>query len=312
MSVAKSAIEWTDSTWSPVRGCSRVSPGCRFCYAEAIAARFSDAGQPYHGLAKRTADGPRWTGQVRLIPEVLDQPLRWRRPRRIFVNSMSDLFHEALSNEDIAAVFGVMATAPQHTYQCLTKRSMRMRDWVEWAGSFSDPWTECHALALERDGPCEIIHKRSREAPLRPWSLPNVWLGVSVEDQQRADERIPLLLQTPAAVRFLSCEPLLSPIDLSRWLDCGPAGHLGPCALHRPQWVIVGGESGPPARLMDLAWARSIVEQCRAAKVACFVKQIGSCGPLLLRDGERPDSKGGNWSQWPADLRVREWPGVRP
>ena len=348
-------IAWTDQTWNPIRGCSRVSPGCGGpngggCYAEAIAARFSDPGQPYNGLAKRTADGPRWTGQVRLIPEVLDQPLRWRRPRRVFVNSMSDLFHEALSNEDIAAVFGVMGAAPQHSFQVLTKRAMRMRNWFNWSESFSDPWTECHALALERDGPCEIIHKRSREAPLRPWSLPNVWLGVSVEDQQRADERIPLLLQTPSAVRFLSCEPLLGPIDLSRWLACqcglgpdpfkAPEQHARGCPERdRLHWVVIGGESGPGARPMDFAWARSIIAQCRAIGVAVFMKQAGAlvvdsdrlvgifaphdarsikASAVLSRDDNPPhlvlmgDRKGGDPAEWPADLRVREWPEVRP
>lgn len=218
-----SKIEWCDATWNPVRGCSRVSSGCTRCYAETVAARFSGPGLAYEGLARRTASGEaRWTGEVRVVPEHLDDPLRWKRPRRIFVNSMSDLFHERLTNQQIAVVFGVMAAAKHHTFQVLTKRPARMRDWFEWAnaqrrygGAESDPGEVMQCIAIDSG----IKFKSLEEVP---WPLPNVWLGVSVENQPAADERVPLLLQTPAAVRFLSCEPLLGVVDISTWLGHYP------------------------------------------------------------------------------------------
>jgi protein gp37 len=341
-------IEWTDETWNPVRGCRRVSEGCRNCYAEAVASRFSGPGMPYEGLA---SEG-RWTGAVRLVPERLDQPLRWRKPRRIFVNSMSDLFHEGLADEQIEAVFGVMAACPRHTFQVLTKRPERMREWFSTpsgletrqegvareaeriAGVTFDPrggdgWLYPRALTIEQ------LAKRVRWPG---WPLPNAWLGVSVENQATADERIPLLLGTPAAVRFLSVEPILGPVDL--FAKCPPfyAPHL---RSDRIGWVIVGGESGPNARPCDVAWIRSVVEQCREAGVPCFVKQLGALpfegdgrhthvsgdrdygvvcdqGDPCPHCGKRPttnwprlalrDQKGGDLEEWPEDLRVREFP----
>jgi protein gp37 len=298
------SIAWTDATWNPLRGCARVSEGCRFCYAEGVSARFSGPGLPYEGLAKMTPQGPRWTGAIRLVPEVLDQPLRWRRPRRIFVNSMSDLFHEDVPDSFIRAVFTSMAQARQHTFQILTKRAARMRELLSrWAGS---------RLTL-REGYGTV--------------LPNVWLGVSVEDQRAADDRIPELLATPAAVRFLSCEPLLGPVDVSRalrphlvdradgtlhWNDePGIEHHRGGTWDTRPiGWVIVGGESGRGARLMDEAWARSLVEQYRVAGVPVFVKQLGSVWARESKHWPHGDSKGGDPEEWPEDLRVREMPEV--
>lgn len=205
MSTTTTEISWTDRTWNPIRGCSRVSEGCRFCYAEGVAYRFSGPGQPYEGLARKVNGRAAWTGKVRLVESALTEPLSWRKPARIFVNSMSDLFHEHVSDEFIAAVFGVMAAAPQHTFQVLTKRAERMREVVS-------------ALSVElvRECTLKLTGRMIRGDWMLP--LPNVWLGVSCEDQQRADERIPLLLQTPAVVRFVSCEPLLGPIDLSRWM----------------------------------------------------------------------------------------------
>jgi protein gp37 len=304
----RSSIEWTDATWNPTRGCSRVSEGCRNCYAERIAARMSNPGMWGHGLATRTKAGPRWTGRVELVPSKLDQPLRWRRPRRIFVNSTSDLFHGMLSDLDINRVFARMARAPQHTYQVLTKRPERAREWFEWA--------------------------RVANALVKPWPLPNLWLGVSVEDQATADERIPLLLQTPAAVRWVSYEPALGPVDFRGYLAiyqhrgapcCDTVDGWHPLAEgHRERvagrildWIVVGGESGPGARPFDLAWARSTVEQCKAAGVPVFVKQLGAdpfdsaydpdveLGPSI----HTKSRKGGDMSEWPADLRVREMPG---
>lgn len=319
----RTGISWTDATWNPIRGCSRVSEGCRNCYAENVAARFSRPGQPYEGLAVnrlvQSMHGlktePRWTGEVRFVPEQLDQPLRWKRPRRIFVNSMSDLFHEKLTDEQIDQVFAVMALAPQHTFQVLTKRPDRMGDYItnHVASKRSDVWVW--------NGP--VTEDGKNGANMR-FPLPNVWLGVSVENQQTADERIPLLLQTPAAVRFVSAEPLLGPVNFDRigtWRS-EPLSALdeqvGYVERPRLDWVIVGGESGPGARLCDVAWIHSIVEQCRDAGVACFVKQLGA-KPLLgatdsleriVRDGNPHlrSRKGDDPAEWPQDLRVQRSP----
>ena len=226
-------IAWTDKTWNPTTGCSKVSQGCKNCYAERIFHR------PYPGRAFT---------DVRCHPERLDQPLRWRKPRRIFVNSMSDLFHEDVPDQFICDVFTIMRDAGVergHVFQVLTKRPERM---LAFAKRYVDIYT----------------------AP-----QPRVWLGVSVEDQATADERIPLLLQTPAAVRFVSYEPALGPVDF-RWGGMS----LPDYAPHRPlpqlNWVIVGGESGPRARGFRVQWARDTVKQCKAAGVACFVKQLGA------------------------------------
>jgi protein gp37 len=218
---------------------------------------------------------------LRLVPEKLTEPLRWKKPRRVFVNSMSDLFHEDLSAAYIADVFAVMARTPQHTYQVLTKRPERM-----------------------------LMLLLAPPAGVEPWPLPNVWLGVSVENQHFADERIPLLLQTPAAVRFISAEPLLDAVDLSPFL---PVETIGGVELERwLDWVIVGGESGPGARPFNIEWARSIVQQCQAAGVPVFVKQLGrfaidDSNGTAFRMALR-STKGGESSEWPADLRVREFP----
>lgn len=199
MANLKTTISWCDATWSPVRGCSRVSPGCGGsdgggCYAERVAHRFSGPGQPYEGLTRLTKGGPRWTGKIRLVPEALDQPLRWKNPRRIFVNSMSDLFHEGIPDDFIDQVFAVMALAPQHQFQVLTKRPDRMRQYCASLGDGAAPdRITMAALALD--------HNRTGGLVKRP--LPNVYLGVSVENQEAADERIPLLLQTPAAGHLL-------------------------------------------------------------------------------------------------------------
>lgn len=291
-----SKIEWTDATWNPIRGCSRVSEGCRHCYAERVASRFSGPGQPYEGLAVRklrvvsddeqTTVG-RWTGKVRMVPEHLADPLRWKRPRRVFVNSMSDLFHESLTNEQIAAVFGVMAAAPQHTFQVLTKRAARMRAWFEWA-SRQQPDAPNACIGVAEGTIDDQIGKLAAVVAGSyghvTWPLPNVWLGVSVENQAAADERIPELLRTPAAVRWLSCEPLLGPVDFKR--QCHAAGCRGECGHASPfamlgdnatgaliDWLVMGAESGPGARAADPAWFRSLAEQCRAAGVPVFFKQ---------------------------------------
>ncbi len=292
-----SKIEWCDASWNCVRGCSRVSLGCTSCYAERVAARFSGAGLPYEGLARRTASGEaRWTGEVRLVPERLEDPLRWKRPRRIFVNSMSDLFHEKLSDADIDRVFAVMLLAPHHTFQVLTKRAGRMREYMTMPGLYQRVLAAAGELRAKRPGLDRIAISSPTYFPAR-W----IWLGVSVENQATANERIPHLLETPAAVRFLSCEPLLGPIDLDLWLRCPHCGytqrdqdinvdhylcardHNGarvPDGLH---WVIGGGESGNGARPPHPFWFRSLRDQCESAGVPYFHKQNGEWwhGPKL-------------------------------
>jgi protein gp37 len=288
----KTSISWTDATWNPVRGCSRVSEGCRNCYAEVVAGRFCDPGQPYEGVARRTrvtinglnTTRGRWTGEVRMVPERLADPLRWKRARRIFVNSMSDLFHEGLTNEQIAAVFGVMAAAPQHTFQVLTKRAKRMREWFEWIAArptalitipFS-PRLVCRYEAGLILDPDATNHALGTESQPRQWPLPNVWLGVSVENQAAADERIPELLHTPASVRFLSCEPLIGPVNIS----VARPSALSPDPLDRISWVIAGCESGPGARPCSVEWLRSLRDQCASAGVAFFLKQARDRPPV--------------------------------
>ncbi|MEW2478697.1 phage Gp37/Gp68 family protein [Mycobacterium sp. NPDC049093] len=263
-------IEWCDATWNPVTGCTEVSPGCDHCYAKTFAERWRGTPGHYfeHGF------------DVQLRPEKLDQPLRWRKPRRIFVNSMSDLFHDAVPDEYIARVWAVMALAPQHTFQVLTKRHARMRS----------------LLTSDRFWRLADISQSSAVARRDPQGNPtltNVWLGVSTENQQWADIRIPALLDTPAAVRFISAEPLLGPIDLRQsfakwtpsidhpaWMTADKTKVPGGVeetmrvrdVLH---WVIVGGESGPGARPMHPDWARSLRDQCDQAGVPFLFKQWG-------------------------------------
>lgn len=329
-----SKIEWTDATWNPVRGCDPVSPGCANCYAAEVAARFSGPGQPYEGLATRHPGQPaKWTGMIRMVPEKLAEPLSWRKPRRVFVNSMSDLFHEDVPFEFIDECFVVMALARQHTFQVLTKRAERLRQWA-LASDRLDRLDDAIIRVLDMrdralDGYDSLQCFRQPHKPheAEQWPIPNVWLGVSVENQAAADERIPLLLQCPAAVRFLSCEPLLGPLQLDSGPRGGPPRFLSTEIDHpndvKLDWVIVGGESGLAARYCDVAWIRSIVEQCQAASVPCFVKQLGS-NPLATASITTPnlsggdgrnriewatkDRKGGDPAEWPADLRVRQWP----
>ncbi len=303
--VRHTAIEWTDDTWNPVRGCSRMSEGCRHCYAEQQAARIVRMGKgkptAYDGLVRLVNGDARWTGVVRLVPDHLADPLRWRKPRRIFVNSMSDLFHESLDDAAIAAVFGVMAAAPHHIFQVLTKRARRMREWFAWVVEAAQrdnasPAAFCFALAGPRG-----IGNRPRSATdvarAASWPMPNVHLGVSVENQEAADERIPELLETPAAVRFLSCEPLLGPVDLTlrgsrikEWDEDWKYDTLNGCEWASPHsevengssagldWIISGCESGPGARPCDVSWLRSLRDQCAAAGVAYFLKQAQDVG----------------------------------
>lgn len=274
----RSTIEWTDATWNPTRGCSRVSPGCANCYAERVAYRFSGPGKAYEGLAKMTKAGPRWTGDLRAPVEKLFEPNHWKRPRRIFVNSQSDLFHEKLSYRVIDDVFAVMAMNGRHTFQVLTKRVDRMHEWFFLVRDGLETARRVGLRAL--DFTCQMVAGNEypkhmagggqidRDGSALPWPLANVWIGVSVENQHYANARIPLLIDTPAAVRFLSCEPLLGPID-DREAD--PATWT----LDLLDWVIAGGESGPGARPMHPDWARGLRDQCASAGVPFFFKQWG-------------------------------------
>ena len=283
---AKTGIEWTDSTWNPFIGCSRVSEGCRHCYAERMAGRFSNnpkAATVYSGTTKTVNGLQVWAGKINRAPEgTLLKPLSWKKPRRIFVNSMSDLFHENVPDEWIDRVFAVMALCQQHTFQVLTKRPERMLKYLREIQDDDKDMQRLVNAAYEID-PTGI----GQSTELWSWPLPNVWLGVSCENQATADERIPLLIKTPTAVRFISAEPLLGAVDL-RVLQhrrefevnalTGDHGVTRPLAGRselKLDWVIVGGESGPGARPMHPDWARSLRDQCTAAGVPFFFKQWG-------------------------------------
>lgn len=274
------AIEWADATWNPITGCSIVSPGCANCYAMRLAGGRLRHHPTRAGLTKMSNAGPVWTGEVRFNESVLDQPLRWRRPRRIFVCAHGDLFHEAIPPKWQLLVWATMMRAEHHHFLVLTKRPERMRLF-------------CDANAVLR----------------------NVWLGVSVEDQRAADVRIPVLLATPAARRWISAEPLLEAIDLNRRTFVRCPNHdtaYGFCMQDcgdwiRLDWVVVGGESGSHCRECDIRWIRDIVRTCAAAGTPCFVKQLGS--HAVNKDVIWPSfKKGGDMAQWPEDLRVRQWP----
>lgn len=342
--MGETKIEWTEQTWNPVRGCKMVSPGCANCCAMRMAGRLSGKGQPYHGLVQLGSKGKgfRWTGDFREVPELLDVPLRRRKPTTYFVNSMSDLFGERVSDEFIDQVLAVMLLSPRHVFQVLTKRAARMARYLSDPGLYKRVLRAADRFRNDRPELCQVGISDPSKFPAR-W----IWWGVSVESREYADERIPHLLRTPAAVRFLSMEPLLGPVNLTRALGYRQYGcngqHHGkgtpdcPRELHHHHddrckfpidWVIVGGESGPRARPCEAKWIRSIVAQCKDAGVPAFVKQLGSAysdevagiagkglgvsreaAPLVGR--RLVDAKGGDLGEWPEDLRVREMPEVR-
>lgn len=276
-------IEWTDATINVINGCTVVSPGCKHCYAMKQAHRFPVR----QGLTRKTAGGMVWTGEVRLHTPPLGQLIRWKRPRRLFWNAHGDTFHENVPVEWIDLCFAAMLLSPQHVHQVLTKRPERMRDYI------NDPQTPFRVGAAVGELVRLDLIKGASIGKFA-WPLPNVWLGVSVEDQQRANERIPLLLDTMAAIRWLSMEPLLGPVDLGTItlrafgalpnpLSSRLGDYVQPLVGNftdspRINWIVLGGESGPKARPMDPRWARSIRDQCAAADVPFLMKQWGEWG----------------------------------
>lgn len=256
-------------TWNPIIGCSKVSDGCKNCYAEKMAYRLAHiqaTEQDYMGVMEtgisksgilRTEQS--WNGKTHLVKSQLDKPLRWKKPRVIFVCSMSDLFHEDTSFEEINAVFSVMRDCDQHIYIVPTKRPERMVEFYNWKSSWGVPWVPKN----------------------------NVWLGVSAENQQTANERIPQLLKIHAAVRFVSVEPMLGPVDISMWMA---TGWTEPPYDDVINWVICGGESGHNARPMHTDWARSLRDQCQKAGVPFFFKQWGQLYPACqLQQNDHPE-----------------------
>lgn len=324
----QSHIEWTDATWNPVTGCSVVSPGCTNCYAMKLAGTRLQHHPSRAGLTRESKSGPVWTGDVRFNEQWLTQPLRWTKPRMIFVCAHGDLFHPDVPDEWIDRVFAVMALAPRHTFQVLTKRAARMRTYLSgFACDGARRLNVAYAagrLMEDGDNALDTVANAS-------WPLPNVWLGVSAEDQLRANERIPELLATPASIRFVSAEPLLGQIDLRRLSVSDTSASFGfpmadaltgqfyvdpekqPASIRSliemnrrsPQeeggiglnWVIVGGESGQAARPMHPDWARSMRDQCAAAGVPFFFKQWGSWFPTIDREQDDPD--------WRLDYRFK-------
>lgn len=312
-------IEWTEATWNPITGCTVHSAGCANCYAMKLAGTRLAHHPSRAGLTIDTKAGPVWNGQVRFNAEWLTQPLTWKRPRMIFVCAHGDLFHESVPDAWIDRVFAVMAMAPQHTFQVLTKRSARMRDYFSAQERRADILDAASHIARDWKENARAVWS------LETWPLPNVWLGVSVEDQRAADERVPDLLATPAAVRWLSCEPLLGPVDLRwiaepdeekdgvidallgcNWIErdrgeefrparpghqdrimhrwvCSPEADI--LANRKLDWIVVGGESGPGARPMHPDWPRSLRDQCSAAGVPFFFKQWGTWASVSEVEG---------------------------
>ncbi len=266
-----SRISWTDATWNPITGCSVISPGCANCYAMKLAGTRLRAHPSRAGLTIASKTGPVWNGQVRLNEGWLIQPLQWRRPRRIFVCAHGDLFHESVPDAWIDRVFAVMALSPQHTFQVLTKRSARMREYMD---RLSKGWVLRLSHAINEIGGAAILAADAPDRPTPKWPIPNIWLGVSAEDQPRADERVGELLATPAAIRFLSAEPLLGSMDLWR-AGMKINGKLDRATGERRflDWVIVGEESGDGRREMDWDHVRRLRDDCALAGTAFFFKQ---------------------------------------
>lgn len=292
---AGTSIEWTETTWNPNTGCDRVSPGCDHCYALSLSSRLKAMGQPKY----QTDGDPRTSGPgfgVAMHWQVVDQPLSWRRSQTVFVNSMSDLAHPRVSDEFVAAVFAVMGLADHHRFQVLTKRPRRFRALLS-KPSFR---AQVATAMLERDGD-PALADAVRAGDPAVWPLRSVWLGVSAEDEVRARERLPLLADTPAAVRFVSAEPLLQDITGAVHDD-----HNGRPVLAAMDWAIVGGESGGDHRPMDPDWARGVRDACLEVGVAFFFKQWGGRTP---KAGGR-ELDGRTWDEMP-EAPATAGPAVR-
>jgi protein gp37 len=285
-------IAWAEASWNPVVGCSKISPGCANCYAEKMACRLARMGQrKYLDVVNVDADeGNGWCGITSIADRSeWDKPRHWKKPRRIFVSSMGDLCHETARYENWRDVVGVATDCPQHTFLILTKRAKRLQQWA----------TDCHPT-------------------------PNMWLGVTVEDQERANERLAYLRDTPACKRFVSYEPAIGKWDPRRTYT----GNMNLAVLDWLDLVIIGGESGHKARPFDMEWARDIIDQCRSKRVSVYMKQLGSKPSIHQRhDADRfmgpwnkereffahtQDRAGADPREWPCDLQVREWPEVAP
>jgi len=337
----KSKIKWTDATWNPLRGCTKISQGCRHCYAETFAERWR--GIPGHPFEQGF--------DLRLVPEGLDIPLRWKRARRIFVNSMSDLFHKDVPDEYIAAVFGIMAVARQHTFQVLTKRAERLPAWFAWLERYAAsvvPEVQGYGREKRIVAACmvaaqkycekdmtEALHRLHVSSERWTWPLRNVHLGVSVENPDVGDDRISYLLKTPAAVRFISAEPLLAALNVDHYLS-EPESYCWNCGVpfskradqtwedlrndlercvrckmdvtgrHALDWVIVGGESGHGARPCSVNWIQSLVKQCSDNDVPVFVKQLGANVCMELEPDEDAPWEGKDDPPPPRMERVQE------
>lgn len=314
MPSSNTGIQWTDRTWNPgVYGCQEVSPGCANCYAATMAYRLERMGRPlYEGLTRSVPAGGRtWTGEVRTLTpgdprldHLLQEPFRWRRPSRVFVNSMSDLFHEDVPIDLLARIWAVMALTPWHTYQILTKRPERMADLLQVERFGEAVWQLMLGLPeLVDRAYSHVVYRYGVESRPSvdswPWPPPNVWLGVSVESSAYIG-RVAPLIRTPAARRFVSYEPALAAVHFGQFED-------------GLDWIIIGGESGARARPFDARWAQDLIAFGARTDTAVFVKQLGARWAQEHNRVEAPgivrsDQHGGNWEAWPEELRVREFP----
>jgi len=286
----KSKIEWTDATWNPVTGCSPVSAGCDNCYAARMVKRFPHLHDARKQRAVPLTIHPKGFWNIQFHPSRLDQPLRWKRPRRIFVCSMGDLFNEEVKDEWIDKVIGATRHAPQHTFMILTKRPGRMRTY--FSDSPGVAMVRANREAQNMSKPRNFICPESPSV----WPRHNLWLGVTAENQEMADLRIPFLLQTPAAKRFVSVEPMLGSVRLgSLWWNAKISGGGAPWAIDSLDWVIAGCESGPRRRPCNIEWLRSLRDQCVAAGVPFFLKQMDINGRLV----KMPILDGRVWAQVP-------------
>jgi protein gp37 len=329
----KHKISWLNipgyipQTWNPIVGCSKISDGCRNCYAERMAARLASMTSDHLKYDEVINCRDSWNGETLLVESALQKPLGWKKPRSIFVNSMGDLFHENTPDEWIDRVFAVMALCPQHLFIVLTKRADRMAGWFSDIGSEQ---MECvnfpairHPFARlgKSSNLVEKLYLSHPNGPA-PWPLPNVWLGVTAENQAAADERIPHLLRTPAAVRFVSCEPMIGAVIFSTMSMPPEMTPLGPMpgqynALQHTwkgrklDWVICGGESGPGARPMNPEWAMCLSLQCSNAGVPFFFKQFGDKRWPGVHGGYNPKEKcGGDRLGHLAQKQWHEFPEV--